>query len=51
VSAPLAQVTAQATLGHVAIVGLPYTDRRSSMSACPIPKLILALPQSFENGR
>jgi hypothetical protein len=43
VSAPLAQVTAQATLGHVAIVGLPYTDRRASMSA-PDPQVDFIAP-------
>jgi hypothetical protein len=35
----------------LAIVGLPYAMSRASIRACPIPELILALQQSFENGR
>ena len=35
----------------MAIVGLPYTDRRASIAACPIPKLISVFPRSFENDR
>jgi hypothetical protein len=35
----------------LAIVGLPCAESGASMAACPIPKLILALPQRFENGR
>jgi hypothetical protein len=35
----------------LAILGLPYAVPRASIRACPIPELISALPQSFENGR
>jgi hypothetical protein len=62
-SAPLARATRQATGGPtgrakqthhaaaLAILGLPYAVSRASIRACPIPELISALPQSFENGR
>ena len=30
--------------------GLPHAKSGASIAACPIPELISALPQSFENG-